>query len=79
MTGEACATGRPIHVFTPPGGRGKFHRYHRALQDHGATRPMADSGAGLAYWSYEPLQAGAFVAAEIETRWRFFRQEALDS
>ena len=79
MTGEACATGRPIHVFTPPGGRGKFHRYHRALQDYGATRPMADSGAGLADWSYEPLQASAFVAAEIEARWRFFRQEALDS
>lgn len=79
MTGEACATGRPVHVFTPPGGRGKFHRYHRALRDYGATRPMADSGAGLADWSYEPLQAGAVVAAEIEARWRLFRQAALDS
>jgi mitochondrial fission protein ELM1 len=79
MIGEACATGRPIHVFTPPGGRGKFHRYHRALRDHGATRAMADGGAGLADWSYEPLQAGAVVAAEIEARWRFFQQEALDS
>ena len=37
MTGEACATGRPVYVFTPTGGSPKFARFHAALNAHGAT------------------------------------------
>jgi len=70
MTGEACATGRPVHVFHPPGGRTKFHRFHQALQEHGATRPLAPDVDQARCWSYEPLNAAEIVAGEIEARWR---------
>jgi mitochondrial fission protein ELM1 len=70
MAGEACATGKPIHVFHPAGGRAKFRRYHAALQVHGATRPLGDDGAPQAGWAYAPLDAAGIVAAEIERRWQ---------
>ncbi|MFX8871944.1 ELM1/GtrOC1 family putative glycosyltransferase, partial [Acinetobacter baumannii] len=28
MCGEACATGKPVYVFTPSGGSAKFARFH---------------------------------------------------
>lgn len=70
MAGEACATGRPVYIFTPPGGRAKFRRYHQALEAHGATRPLPEAGAPLSFWTYQPIHAAAQVAAEIESRWR---------
>jgi mitochondrial fission protein ELM1 len=70
MVGEACATGQPVYVFTPPGGRGKFRRYHQALEAHGATRPLPEAGMPLSSWAYQPIHAAAQVAAEIEARWR---------
>lgn len=70
MAGEASATGRPIHVFHPAGGRDKFRRYHAALEAHGATRPLSENNAHSAAWSYEPLDAARAVAAEIERLWR---------
>ncbi len=73
MTGEACATGRPVYVFTPAAGRAKFHRYHQALQDYGATRPLPAAMPELPVWSYEPLHTAGYVACEIEKRWRQFR------
>ncbi len=78
MTGEACATGKPVYVFTPAGGRAKFQRFHAALQAHGATRSLPDSAGGFSSWSYEPLSAAESVAAEIETRWRVFRSTTAD-
>jgi mitochondrial fission protein ELM1 len=74
MAGEAAATGRPVYVFTPPGGRSKFQRFHAALASHGATRPLpASAPSALGGWAYEPLHAAATVAAEIERRWRSFQ------
>lgn len=73
MTGEACATGKPVFVFSPPGGRGKFRRFHAALQAHGATRPLPEPMQSLARWSYEPLASAEQVAAEIQARWQNFR------
>ena len=70
MAGEAAATGRPIHVFHPLGGRAKFQRYHAALQAHGATRPLTETGTLPGAWSYASLDAAADVAAEIGRRWR---------
>ena len=32
MTGEPCATGKPVYVFAPEGGSPKFTRFHEALQ-----------------------------------------------
>ena len=42
MTGEPCATGKPVYVFEPEGGSPKFARFHEALRRHGATRPLPD-------------------------------------
>ena len=70
MTGEACATGRPVYVFTPSGGSAKFTRFHDALRRHGATRPLPDAPAALETWDYQPLDSGRTIATEIERRWQ---------
>jgi mitochondrial fission protein ELM1 len=70
MTGEACATGRPVWVFEPSGGSAKFRRFHQALQSHGATRLLPDIMPSLEEWSYRPLDAASSIAREIEQRWQ---------
>jgi mitochondrial fission protein ELM1 len=70
MTGEAAATGKPVYVFMPDGGAPKFHRFHAALAEHGATRPLPEQFAGLELWSYPPLDAAQQIAAEIRKRQR---------
>ena len=69
MTGEACATGRPVWVFKPSGGSAKFDRFHAALREYGATRTLPDEMSTLGAWSYAPLQAAELIAREIEARW----------
>jgi mitochondrial fission protein ELM1 len=69
MVGEACATGRPVLVFSPGGGSAKFRRFHTALQAHGATRPMPDQFTEVPQWSYDPLFSDDEIAREIERRW----------
>jgi hypothetical protein len=70
MTGEACATGQPVYVFMPEGGRPKFRAFHRALEDAGATRPLPDRHDTLETWRYEPIHAAARIAEEIARRMR---------
>lgn len=70
MTGEACATGRPVLVFSPSGGSAKFSRFHEALQRHGATRPLPEAFRELPAWNYSPLDSAAAIAREIEERWQ---------
>lgn len=70
MTGEACASGRPVHIFTPSGGSEKFRRFHAALRDYGATREWDEAHATLADWSYAPLFSSMQIAAGIETRFQ---------
>ncbi len=69
MTGEACATGRPVYVFEPSAGSAKFRRFHRALADCGATRPLPSKLSELPQWDYTPLDSAAMIAFEIEQRW----------
>jgi mitochondrial fission protein ELM1 len=69
MTGEACATGKPVYVFEPSGGSAKFRRFHEALQRHGATRPLPAVLHALEQWRYEPLDSAAVIAAEAERRY----------
>lgn len=69
MTGEACATGRPVYVFEPSGGSAKFRRFHEALRSCGATRPLPEQVDGLDGWDYEPLDSAASIAAEAARRW----------
>ena len=40
MTGEACATSRPVYVLEPEGGSAKFTRFHDALQRYGEKRTL---------------------------------------
>jgi mitochondrial fission protein ELM1 len=68
MTGEACATGKPVYVFEPSGGSAKFRRFHEALQRHGATRPLPAVLHTLDQWTYGPLDAATIIAAEVERR-----------
>jgi uncharacterized protein len=69
MTGEPCATGRPVFVFHPGGGSPKFARFHRALERHGATRPLPPHFDHFETWSYAPLHSAERIAEEIVRRW----------
>ncbi len=69
MTGEACATGRPVLVFEPDGGSSKFARFHDALRRYGATRRLREHSSGPIDWRYEPLDSARIIAAEVEQRW----------
>jgi len=69
MTGEACATGRPVWVFHPSQGSPKFRRFHEALRELGATRPLPATVAALDGWSYPPIDASSVIAREVERRW----------
>jgi mitochondrial fission protein ELM1 len=70
MVGEACATGKPVLVFTPGGGSAKFRRFHATLQTRGATRPLPDELSAIPQWTYAPLHSDDEIAREIERRWR---------
>jgi hypothetical protein len=74
MTGEPCATGKPVYVFEPSGGSAKFRRFHDALRRYGATRPLPETARTLEGWSYEPIHSAAQIAREIERRWIERRQ-----
>lgn len=69
MCGEACATGRPVYVFTPSGGSDKFRRFHAALAAHGATRPLPETVTAIGGWTYPALDSAAMIAHEIELRY----------
>jgi mitochondrial fission protein ELM1 len=69
MTGEPCATGKPVYVFEPDGGSAKFARFHAALRRHGATRPCPERFARLESWDYAPIFSAETIAAEIARRW----------
>jgi mitochondrial fission protein ELM1 len=70
MTGEACATARPVYVFRPSQESAKFGRFHAALREAGATRPLPEQFTKLETWSYLLPDAAHVIAAEIEKRWR---------
>lgn len=68
MTGEPCATGRPVYVFHPDGGSPKFMRFHDALMRHGATRSFSDPPGSIEAWTYKPLNSAPEIAQEIAAR-----------
>ena len=69
MTGEACATGKPVYVFEPSAGSAKFRRFHEALRAQGATRPLPERVEALPAWDYPALDSARMIAGEIELRW----------
>lgn len=62
MVTEACATGKPVHIFDLEGGSAKFSRFHDALRRKGMTRPF--TGA-LENWSYAPPDDMARAVAAV--------------
>jgi uncharacterized protein len=62
MLGEAAATGKPIHLFTPSGGHRKIAAFVKGLSDHGAVHPL---GRNLESWAYEPLDATPAIAIAV--------------
>jgi uncharacterized protein len=70
MCGEACATGKPVYVFTPSGGSAKFARFHAGLARAGAARPLPERFDQLVPWSYAPVDSAGLIAAEIRARWQ---------
>jgi mitochondrial fission protein ELM1 len=69
MTGEACATGRPVWVFMPSGGSAKFERFHEALRAHGATKRCGEVVDPHLSWTYAPLRSADQIARAIEARY----------
>ena len=62
MVSEACATGKPVHVFQLDGGSRKFTRFHAVLEAHGMTRPFTGR---LERWTYVPPDDMARAAAAV--------------
>jgi uncharacterized protein len=62
MLGEAAATGRPVHLFTPSGGHRKINAFVNGLERHGVVRRLTGR---LESWSYEPLDATPVIAAAV--------------
>ena len=75
MTGEPLVTGKPVWVYEPTGGSDKFRRFHASLRRYGATRSLPDAVKSLDGWTYQPLDAAAQIAREIEARWTRQRAE----
>lgn len=73
MTGEACATGRPVYVFEPSRGSTKFRKFHQRLQGIGATRLLPSNPERLEDWSYAPIDSASVIAKEVERRYLLFR------
>lgn len=62
MIGEACATGKPIHVFHPQGGHPKIDRFLGTLDHLGVIHPFPGP---LKTTTYEPEDPTPVIAAAI--------------
>jgi hypothetical protein len=74
MVGEATATGAPVHIFEPTGGRAnKLSSAIDALVAKGAARRFAGA---IESFSYQPIDSSGLIAAEIARRFVALRAEA---
>lgn len=62
MVSEACATGKPVHVFQLDGRSRKFNRFHARLAERGMTRPFTGT---IEQWRYEPPDDMARAVAAV--------------
>lgn len=65
MVSEACASGKPVHVFDMGDGHKKLRQFHKALMDDGVTRPFAGT---IEQWSYDPPNETERVATIVRER-----------
>ncbi len=77
MTGEAAATGKPVYVFHPSGGKPKFERFHAALRSLCVTRDAPNTLISLESWTYPAVDAASCVAREIFRRRQSSKSAAL--
>ena len=75
MVSEAAATGRPVQVIHLPitGRATKFERFHRAMEDAGATRKF--EGA-LVDWEFNALNDTLSVAQRVR---EILRRKGIDT
>mgnify|MGYP001240555115 CR=1 FL=1 len=71
MVGEAAATGKPVLLYTPPGGSAKITAFLAGLEAAGATRPF--TGA-LETYTYPPMDATPAIAVELARRYSIHRR-----
>jgi uncharacterized protein len=62
MVTEATGTGKPVYVQALEGRSNRLARFHRLMQDRGATRPFAGR---LESWHYTPINDTELVASAI--------------
>ena len=62
MVTEAAGTGKPVYVQSLPGRSTRLARFHRLMQERGATRPFEGR---LESWSYAPINDTEIVASAI--------------
>ena len=62
MVTEAAGTGKPVYVQKLPGRSTRLARFHRLMQERGATRPFEGR---LESWSYQPINDTGTVASAI--------------
>jgi hypothetical protein len=62
MVTEAAGTGKPVYVQSLPGRSTRLARFHRLMQERGATRPFEGK---IESWSYAPINDTEMVAAAI--------------
>lgn len=66
MCSEACATGRPVYIFAPPGNTAHKHKHlHQRLYELGYAKPLTGE---FSVWSYPPLNAASMIAQAIMER-----------
>jgi uncharacterized protein len=73
MTSEACATGKPVHVFDMGERHSKQRQFHKTLMDDGITRRFAGR---IERWSYDPLNETKKIAGIVLEQ---FRRTRLDN
>jgi mitochondrial fission protein ELM1 len=64
MVTEAAGTGKPVYVQKLPGRSTRLARFHRLMQERGATRPFEGL---LESWSYQPINDTGTVASAIRS------------
>jgi mitochondrial fission protein ELM1 len=62
MVTEAAGTGKPVYVQALPGRSNRLSRFHRLMQERGATRPFKGK---LESWTYAPINDTESVAVII--------------
>jgi mitochondrial fission protein ELM1 len=62
MVTEAARTGKPVYVQALRGRSNWLSRFHRLMQERGATRPFQGK---LDSWSYAPINDTEMVASTV--------------